>query len=214
VTATGTTRPFPAGPGRGLVSASAMLVTSDREAPRLTVRSGTCFRASGLLTLNVNAPRAVRRGRVLDVHCDNAVAPHAGSRFWILLNDNAHDWSRVLSEPDRPHPKIAARKAMASFVSRKLSQIGHERPRGPGRTSWDEPVGDPLDERAQRVPEPIDQGVGVRGLPPRFPARLAWMDCNFAQLARERRRSRISARNRGPSSLEPGVVDVHRLPRP
>ena len=156
----------------------------------------------------------MRRGRVLDVHCDNAVAPHACSRFWTLLNDNAHDWSRVLSEPDRPHPKIAARKAMAGFVSRKLSQIGHERPRGPGRTGRDEPVGDPLDERAQRVPEPIDQGIGVRGLPPRFPARLAWMDCNFAQLARERRRSRISARNRGPTSLEPAVVDVHRLPRP
>jgi hypothetical protein len=83
---------------------------------------------------------------VPDVNCDNAVAPYACSRLWALLNDNAHDWSRVLGKSDQPHPKIAAKEGMTGLANRKLPQIGHKRPCTPGGAGRDEPVGDLLDE--------------------------------------------------------------------
>lgn len=103
-----------------------------------------------------------------DADCDDAVAPHVCSRLRALLDDDAHDWGRVLGEPDRPHPKIRAREGVTGLVNRKLAQIGHERLRGPGGADRTEQVEDPLDERTQWAFESIDQRIGVRGRPPRF----------------------------------------------
>lgn len=83
-----------------------------------------------------------------DANCDNAVAPDVRSRLRALLNDNAHDWSRVLGELHRPQPKITAKERMTGLVNWKLPQIRHKRLRAPGGTGRDEPVGDSFKERA------------------------------------------------------------------
>jgi hypothetical protein len=99
---------------------------------------------------------------VHDANSDNAVAAHPCSRFRALLDDNAHDGSRVLGEPDRRHSKIAVQEGVASLVNRKLSQIRHNAPRASCGTGRNEPLGDPLNKRLERAVKSIDQRIGVR----------------------------------------------------
>jgi hypothetical protein len=138
----------------------------NREYPTFPTSARPSGRAGALLC--VLAVTGSLRWGVVDVDCDDAVAAYAGSGFWGLVNDDAHDWGWVLGEPDQPHPKVTAEEGMQGDVNRELPQIGHERSCTPGAADRDEPVGDLLEECDQPVSERVGQQIRVRGRPPRF----------------------------------------------